>query len=231
MLVGNVFALLVCVCVKSDWSMWRPLSIYIPLIRNWLSLGKMNPKKHRESMRGERDTVADYSEASSYICCWDSGVQWWRGCELSANVKLSKWKSIMCVCVRLTSKKSKRTSASRAERWAKGWMKGMIQHVTDRSLVSRFNHPTTALWCGSCPRILQRALQNVYGRVWALKEVPACICIICLHIWTEARLVQSFFPPPAAGEIFRRSWLSSLSPVSICRIISSCWQLAQRWPG
>ena len=54
--------------------MQRPLSIYIPLIPNWLSLGKMNLKKKKKKKKKERereaerrDMVADYGEASSYI--------------------------------------------------------------------------------------------------------------------------------------------------------------------
>lgn len=89
-------------CVKSDWSMQRLLSIYILLIRNWLSLGKMNLKnRERKSMREERWWQIRLRQA--HTSKLGLGCLWCRGCELSVNIKLSKWKSILCVCVLLVS--------------------------------------------------------------------------------------------------------------------------------
>ena len=69
---------------------------------------------------------------------------------------------------------------------------------------------------------------------WAQrKSVRARVCVhgfayICLHNWSPVQSL-SCTHTGLLRNIFCRSRLSALSPVSICRIISSHWQLAQCW--
>lgn len=128
-------------------------------------------KPEKESMREEiwwQITVRQARTSRPGLGCL-----WWRGCELSVNVKLSKWKSIMCVCQCLTSEEWPRTTASRAKRWARRCMCvfGMIQHITDRSLVNH-QHQLWSVGTILLPYII-------------LKCTWSCACYgryVCMHL-------------------------------------------------
>lgn len=66
-------------CLR-DWWMQRSHPIYIPLIPNWFSLGKMVLLKKRERVQEKRD-----------------GGRLQRGASVNGLKKLPKWKSILCL--------------------------------------------------------------------------------------------------------------------------------------
>ena len=202
LLVGNVFVVLVCVCVRlrevcliDAASALHLYPAYSELVKFRKNESEKKKKTQREKERLREEIWWQITVRRARTSKPGLGVLWWRGCELPVNVKLSKWKSIMCVCQCLTSERCQRTTASRAERWARKCMCVCVRLCVFG--VMALNRRITGL---------QAQSSNISHVVW---ELSFCI--------TSYVLINIWMPEPK-GSRFARVFVCTDLHTSVCII-------------